>query len=80
MRALAEAGRPVVAAELRELGRIVANPNRLPFDQVIAKYETHLHAALARKLVLLVKRLVRTADQLEQFRPRPARTAKRTAK
>ncbi len=34
--------------ELRELGRIVANPNRLPFDEVVAGYETHLHAALAR--------------------------------
>jgi uncharacterized protein YbgA (DUF1722 family)/uncharacterized protein YbbK (DUF523 family) len=34
--------------ELRALGQIVANPDRRPFDQVVADYETHLHAALAR--------------------------------
>ena len=31
-----------------------------------------LHAALARRLVILVNRFVRTADQLEHFRPRLA--------
>jgi len=49
-------------------------------EHVRAQSVKRLHAALARKLVLLVKRLVHTVDQLEQFRPLPARTAKRTAK
>jgi uncharacterized protein YbgA (DUF1722 family)/uncharacterized protein YbbK (DUF523 family) len=34
--------------ELKALGKIAANPNKRPFDQVIADYEPHLHAALAR--------------------------------
>jgi hypothetical protein len=29
-----------------------------------------LHAALARRLVVLVNRFMRTADRLEDFRPR----------
>jgi uncharacterized protein YbgA (DUF1722 family)/uncharacterized protein YbbK (DUF523 family) len=34
--------------ELKALGKIVANPDKRPFDQVITDYEAHLHAALAR--------------------------------
>ncbi len=34
--------------QLRELGRIVANPEKAPFDQVIEQYEGHFHSALAR--------------------------------
>ncbi len=34
--------------ELRALGRIVANPDKRPFDQVVADYEQHLYSALAR--------------------------------
>jgi uncharacterized protein YbgA (DUF1722 family)/uncharacterized protein YbbK (DUF523 family) len=34
--------------ELKALGKIVANPGKRPFDQVIADYEPHMHAALAR--------------------------------
>jgi uncharacterized protein YbgA (DUF1722 family) len=34
--------------ELKALGKIVANPERRPFDQVTADYEVHLLAALAR--------------------------------
>jgi uncharacterized protein YbbK (DUF523 family) len=33
--------------ELRALGKLVANSNKRPFDQVMADYEAHLHAALA---------------------------------
>jgi uncharacterized protein YbgA (DUF1722 family) len=34
--------------ELKALGKIVANPGKRPFNQVIADYELHLHAALVR--------------------------------
>ena len=34
--------------EMRAMGRIVANPDRRPFDQVIAEYEPHLYAAFTR--------------------------------
>ncbi len=34
--------------ELRAMGRIVANPEKEPFERVIARYEEHLHAALSR--------------------------------
>jgi uncharacterized protein YbgA (DUF1722 family)/uncharacterized protein YbbK (DUF523 family) len=35
-------------AELRAMGRIVANADRRSFEKVVADYELHLHAALAR--------------------------------
>ena len=34
--------------EMRALGRIVANNDRLDFDELIVSYEQHFHAALAR--------------------------------
>lgn len=34
--------------EMRVMGRLVANHERLPVEQVFAAYETHLHQALAR--------------------------------
>jgi uncharacterized protein YbgA (DUF1722 family) len=34
--------------ELRELGVIVANPNKEPVEKVIERYEAHLQAAFAR--------------------------------
>jgi uncharacterized protein YbgA (DUF1722 family)/uncharacterized protein YbbK (DUF523 family) len=34
--------------ELRELGRIVANPGKSPFAEVVENYESHFQAALSR--------------------------------
>jgi len=33
---------------MRELGRLVANPDRLPFEEVASAYRVGLHRALAR--------------------------------
>ncbi|MFL7790630.1 MAG: YbgA family protein [Anaerolineae bacterium] len=34
--------------EMRAMGRVVANPDKRPFEQVIAEYESHLYTALTR--------------------------------
>jgi len=67
--------------DIQDLEVLLAQMERaVKREHVPAQTVKRLHATLARKLVLQVKRFVREAKQLEQFCLLPARTQKRSVK
>jgi uncharacterized protein YbgA (DUF1722 family)/uncharacterized protein YbbK (DUF523 family) len=67
--------------EMRELGRVVANPEKQRFEEVVASYEEHLHAAFARqpRYTSVINVLEHAAGYFKEGLSRGEKTFYRTA-